>query len=149
MQTFPLLSGPAMISRPLIGLLTLWSLTGLPTPGLTQVIAPSPTTTMSNSQLSSYAQAVLAIEPIRLKYYRQAQRMFSGQVPRNSCLGEPKNVNSPRLNQLCQQYLSESMQILKKYDLTPEEFNSMTLQIQANPGLYQRVQYEMMRLQQK
>lgn len=122
---------------------------GLATTGLAQVIAPSPTTTISTSQLSSYAQAVLAIEPIRLKYYRQAQRMFAGQVPRNSCLTEPKTLTSPRLEQLCNQYFYESMQILKKYDLTPEEFNTMTQKIRTNPGLYQRVQYEMMRLQKK
>lgn len=149
MQTFPLRCGSTMISRSLIGLLTLWSLTGFPPPGLAQVMTPSSATTLDTSQLSSYAQAVLAIEPIRLKYYRQAQQMFSGQVPRNSCLVENKNLISPRLDSLCQQYRQESMQILKKYDLTPAEFNAMTQQIQANPGLYQRVQYEMMRLQKK
>ncbi|WP_172636031.1 DUF4168 domain-containing protein [Synechococcus sp. PCC 6312] len=131
------------------GLLTIFGLSGLTTTAQAQVIAPSPTTTLSNSQLSSYAQAVLAIEPIRLKYYRQAQKMFSGQVPRNSCLAEPKNLASPRLDNLCSQYFNESTQILKKYDLTPEEFNNITQQIHANPGLYQRVQYEMMRLQKK
>lgn len=139
-----------MLARVLGGILSLLSCSWflLPT-GLAQTKTPTPTIVINNSQVSNYAQAVLAIEPIRVRYYRQAQALFAGKVPTNACSKEYPETMPPGLDAICHQYFSESMQILQKYDLSPDEFNLITQQLRFSPSLYQRVQQEMIRHQQK
>ncbi len=149
MLTSTAAGGSPMVSGVLGGFLSLLSLTWVvPIPGLAQAPTVSPSLVINNTQVSNYARAVLAIEPIRLKYYRQAQQLFPGRLPRNPCLGNSKDTIPTGLEGICQQYMNESMAILRKHDLTPEEFNAITQQLRFSPSLYQRVQLEMMRHQQ-
>ncbi len=99
-------------------------------------------------ELINYARVVLEIEPIRQKYYRQAQAVAGGQVPRNSCFGmSPQNIPSG-METICASYVREAMQVLKKYNMTLEQFNAITLRAQQDNAFSQRIQTEMMRLKQ-
>ncbi|MDR5637819.1 DUF4168 domain-containing protein [Thermosynechococcus sp. PP42] len=98
-------------------------------------------------EIMNYARVVLEIEPIRQKYYRQAQVAFQGQVPRNSCFGmNPQNIPSG-LETICANYVREAMQVLRKYNMSLEQFNAITLRAQQDSALSQRIQAEMVRLQ--
>jgi len=99
-------------------------------------------------EVINYARVILEIEPIRQKYYRQAQAVAGGQVPRNSCFGmSPQNIPSG-METICASYVREAMQVLKKYNMTLEQFNAITLRAQQDTAFSQRIQTEMMRLRQ-
>ncbi|WKT81263.1 DUF4168 domain-containing protein [Thermosynechococcus sp. PP45] len=124
--------------------------------GLLLVPVPSPHSLAQTSprtdaiapwEIMNYARVVLEIEPIRQKYYRQAQVAFQGQVPRNSCFGmNPQNIPSG-LETICANYVREAMQVLRKYNMSLERFNAITLRAQQDSALSQRIQAEMVRLQ--
>ncbi|WP_164920799.1 DUF4168 domain-containing protein [Thermosynechococcus vestitus] len=106
----------------------------------TDVIAPW--------EITTYARVVLEIEPIRQKYYRQAQAAFQGQVPSNACFGmNPQHIPSG-LEAICASYGWEAIQVLKKYNMSLEQFNAITLRAQQDSTLSRRIQAEMLRLQQ-
>ncbi len=99
-------------------------------------------------ELINYARVVLEIEPIRQKYYRQAQALAGGQIPRNSCFAmSPQNIPSG-METICASYIRDAMQVLKKYNMTLEKFNAITLRAQQDNSFSQRIQTEMMRLKQ-
>ncbi|MFN4270490.1 MAG: DUF4168 domain-containing protein [Thermosynechococcus sp.] len=109
--------------------------------------APRPEVT-APWEIANYARVVLEIEPIRQKYYRQAQTAFQGQVPRNACFGmNPQNIPIG-LETICANYMREAMQVLKKYNMTIEQFNGITRRTQQDRALSQRVQAEILRLKQ-
>lgn len=133
---FPLVVGSA-------GLL----LTPVPSPGSLAQTAPRPEV-IAPWEIVNYARVVLEIEPIRQRYYRQAQAVFQGQVPRNSCFGmNPQNIPIG-LETICANYMREAMLVLKKYNMTIEQFNGITRRAQQDSALSQRIQTEMLRLQQ-
>ncbi|BCX12689.1 MAG: hypothetical protein KatS3mg067_1627 [Thermosynechococcus sp.] len=134
-----------------------WLPLALCSAGLLPVPVPSPYSLAQTSprtdviapwEITTYARVVLEIEPIRQKYYRQAQAAFQGQVPRNSCFGmNPQNM--PRgLETICANYGREAMQVLRKYNMSLEQFNAITLRAQQDGAFSQRIQAEMLRLQQ-
>lgn len=100
------------------------------------------------TDLINYARVVLEIEPIRRKYYRQAQQIVPGGVPRNSCFGYDRQNIPEGLADICGDYLRESMQVLQKYNMSLEQFNAITQRAQVDTNLSQRIQQEMLRLQQ-
>ncbi|MFN4278986.1 DUF4168 domain-containing protein [Thermosynechococcus sp.] len=100
-------------------------------------------------EIINYARVVLEIEPIRQKYYRQAQVAFQGQVPRNSCFGmNPENIPIG-LETICANYMREAIQVLKRYNMSLDQFNGITRRAQQDSALSQRIQAEMLRLQQR
>lgn len=110
--------------------------------------SPQPSLLFAQTDVINYARVVLEIEPIRRKYYRQAQQVVSGAVPRNSCFGYNRQNIPNGLEGICEDYLRESMQILQKYNMSLEQFNAITQRAQADANLSQRIQQEMLRLQQ-
>ncbi|AHB87418.1 hypothetical protein NK55_00125 [Thermosynechococcus sp. NK55a] len=121
----------------------------LPVPSPYSLAQTSPRTdVIAPWEITTYARVVLEIEPIRQKYYRQAQAAFQGQVPRNSCFGmNPQNIPSG-LETICANYGREAMQVLRKYNMSLEQFNAITLRAQQDGAFSQRIQAEMLRLQQ-
>ncbi len=125
--------------------------------GLVLVLAPSPHSlaqtfprpdVIAPWEIMNYARVVLEIEPIRQKYYRQAQAAFQGQVPRNCCFGMNPQHIPQGLETICTNYMREAMQVLKKYNMTLEQFNAITRRAQQDSAFSQRIQAEMLRLQQ-
>ncbi|HIK25135.1 MAG TPA: DUF4168 domain-containing protein [Thermosynechococcus sp. M46_R2017_013] len=120
-----------------------------PVPSLRSFAQTAPRPEMiDRREIMNYARVVLEIEPIRQRYYRQAQAVFQGQVPRNSCFGmNPQNIPIG-LETICANYMREAMQVLKKYNMTLDQFNGITRRAQQDSAFAQRIQAEMLRLQQ-
>jgi hypothetical protein len=110
-------------------------------------VPPSTSPTGLTSQLTDYARAVLEIEPIRLKYYQQAEQLMRrGQIPQNTCLGNNK-ANVPQgLEGICNGYLNDSKQVIERNNLTPEQFNEITLRARTDTSLMTRIQQELVKL---
>ncbi|MBW4553399.1 MAG: DUF4168 domain-containing protein [Aphanocapsa sp. GSE-SYN-MK-11-07L] len=105
-------------------------------------------TNISNQDVRSYAAVVLAIEPIRLKYYDLARQQMAGKMPQDLCLGNQK-ANIPNgLEDICNSYMQESTAIIEANDLTPGQFDAITKQAQTDKALRDRIQQHL-RQQQK
>ena len=104
---------------------------------------------ISKSELTNYAKAVLAMEPLRLSAYDEIKKIF-GSVPgivcnqQQSLRGLPRNAQGIAAN-----YCTQSKKIVESNDLTISRFNSITVQIQSNSDLQKKVQNELIWLQRK
>ena len=104
---------------------------------------------ISKPDLTNYAKAVLAIEPLRLSAYDEIKKIV-GSVPgivcnqQQSLRGLPKNAQGIAAN-----YCNQSKKIVESNDLTISRFNNITVQIQSDSALQKKVQNELIRLQRK
>jgi hypothetical protein len=97
------------------------------------------------NQIRNYAGAVLDIEPLRRKAYRDVRHMMKGTVPSDVCrLGQlPGTVNS-----VCSSFFDESADIIRKNNLSINEFNDITQRSKTDPKLMNQIQQELIRQQQ-
>jgi hypothetical protein len=102
-----------------------------------------------NQQVKRYAQAVLAIEPLRKRIYREIQTIVdSDEIPNVACNRSDSYQDLPRkARSLIRDYCNRSKEIVQEQNLTISEFNSITAEIQSNPKLKQQIQEEMLKLQ--
>jgi hypothetical protein len=104
---------------------------------------------VSKSDLTNYAKAVLAMEPLRLSAYNEIKKIV-GSVPSIVCnqeqisKGLPKNAQGIAIN-----YCNQSKKIIISNDLTTELYNKITVQLQSDSNLQKKVQNELIRLQRK
>jgi len=103
----------------------------------------------NEEKLESYAEAVLAIEPLRQKTFREIQTLLNGQeVPNIACNRAESYQNLPaKARSLIVDYCNRSKTIVQEQGLTVSEFNAITAEVQSNPQLKQQVQAEMLELQ--
>ena len=126
-------------------------LVGCGAPPAAESPSPVPTvTSLSAEEIERYAKAILAIEQSRQAASKEIQQMTnSDTVPDITCtkaesIAElPKNIRDVAVN-----YCKQS----KKYiddtqGLTIAKFNAITVTAQSNPDLQQRLQNELVRLQ--
>lgn len=97
---------------------------------------------VSNDEVQSYARSVLAIEPIRVKAYKDIQQMSGSEdVPvvachRPSSLSElPENIRDVAID-----YCNQAIAIVERNNLTITRFNQITIAHQNNRGLSDRIQ---------
>jgi hypothetical protein len=104
---------------------------------------------ISNEEITSYARAVLAIEPKRDRAYNEIKGIVGGSVPRVVC-NETKEINrlSGNVRGIAVNYCQQAKKIIESNGLTVNRFNQLTLLQQANPAVKQRIQAELLRLQQ-
>ncbi|MGL5060417.1 MAG: DUF4168 domain-containing protein [Microcoleus sp.] len=104
---------------------------------------------ISNEEISSYARAVLAIEPRRVEVYNEIKGIVGGSVPRVVC-NETREINrlSGNVRGIAVNYCQQAKKIIESNGLTVGRFNQLTLLQQANPAVKQRIQAELLRLQQ-
>ncbi len=97
------------------------------------------------SKIRSYAGAVLEIEPLRRKAYKDVRRMMNGNLPNDVCRQEqlPSNVKS-----VCSSFFDESANIIRRNNLSIGEFNELTQKSQSDSGLMNLIQQELVRQQQ-
>ncbi len=113
-----------------------------------EIKTPETENTVSDQDIRSYAAAVLAIEPIRLKYYTLARQQMSGKLPQDLCLGNEK-ANVPNgLEEICNSYMKDSTAVIEANDLTSGQFDLITKQAQTDKALRDRIQQHL-RQQQK
>jgi hypothetical protein len=103
---------------------------------------------ISNQEITSYARSLLAIEPRREKASREI-KVIVGSVPRVVC-NESSQINRLPGNSrgIVVNYCDEAKKIIETNGLTVNRFNQLTLLQQANPAIKQRIQAELLRLQQ-
>jgi hypothetical protein len=104
----------------------------------------------SETELNNYARAVLEAEPVRQTALTDLkQSMGSNDVPRIACDREETISKLPdNARSIARGYCSQYESIVKKYFNSFEEFNQITKTVQNNPDLRQRIQDEMLRLQE-
>jgi len=103
----------------------------------------------NNNDITSYAQAVLAMEPARQEAFGQIKKIVgNGEVPQIVC-NEPNSVNSlpSKAREIAVNYCNHSQKIVSDYGLTIDKFNRMTVEIQNNSNLKQQVYNTLIRLQ--
>ena len=99
-------------------------------------------------KLEQYAEAVLAIEPLRQRVFRKIQSILNSEnVPSIACNRTESYENLPSEAQsLIVDYCNRSKSIVEEQGLTVSEFNNITVEVKANPELEQQVQTEMLEL---
>ncbi|BCL36695.1 hypothetical protein NSMS1_31420 [Nostoc sp. MS1] len=103
----------------------------------------------NNNEITSYAQAVLAMEPERQQAFGEIKKIVgNGEVPQIVC-SEPNSLNNlpGRARDIAVNYCNHSQKIVSDYGLTPDKFNRMTVEIQSNADLKQQVYNALIRLQ--
>lgn len=106
---------------------------------------------ISREEITSYARAVLAMEPRREKAYREIKGMApGGAVPRVLC-NEAQGINrlSGNIRGVAVNYCDQAKKIIENNGLTVSRFNQLTLLQQANPAVKAQIQAELVRLQQQ
>jgi hypothetical protein len=104
---------------------------------------------ISNEEITSYARSVLAIEPKRLGASQEIKGLAGGSVPRVVC-NETSQINrlDGNVRGIVVNYCQQAKKIIETNGLTVSRFNQLTLLQQANPAVKQRIQAELLRLQQ-
>ncbi len=106
--------------------------------------------TFSDDDIQAYAQSILEIEPIRRRAYDEIKRLLgSADVPPIAC-HRPSSFNSldRNIRQIAVNYCHDSMQIVERIGLPSERFNAITTALQSDSALANRVQQELIQLQQ-
>jgi hypothetical protein len=105
--------------------------------------------TVSTTEVTNYAQAVLKMEPVRQEAFKKIKILISGkEVPQIAC-NLPSSFNSlPReANDIAVSYCKQSNKIVEDNNLTIDRFNRITQEIQGNNILRQQIYNELLRLQ--
>ena len=133
----------------LTGLATM--LVGCAAPPVAESPSPLPTvTSLTAEEIERYAKALLAIDQSRQAASKEIQQMTnSNTVPDITCTKAESIANLPKnIRDVVVNYCKQS----KKYiddtqGLTIAQFNAITVTAQSNPDLQQRLQNELVRLQ--
>jgi len=106
--------------------------------------------TVSNSEVTNYAQAVLAMEPVRKDALQKITILIGKDkdVPPILC-NLPNSINSlpTDAKNVAVTYCNASQKIVEANHLTIDRFNGITQEIQHNIILKQQIQNELSRLQ--
>lgn len=103
----------------------------------------------SDEQITNYARTVLALEKDRQQAYAQIKsKIGNGNMPNIVC-NQPQTINSlpENVRDIAENYCNQSKQIVQENGLTPAQFNEITINLQNNTALQQKIKNEMTRLQ--
>ncbi|MEH2084858.1 MAG: DUF4168 domain-containing protein [Nostoc sp.] len=112
--------------------------------------AQTPAPIVNNTEIDSYAQAVLAMEPARQNAFEEIKKLIgNGEIPNivcndsNSINGLPKKAQDIAVN-----YCTHAQKIVEDNGLRFEQFNKITIELQNNTILKRQVYNTLLRLQQ-
>jgi len=105
--------------------------------------------TISDEQVTMYAQAVIDIESHRQQAYSEIQRIMGDNPPEIFC-DQPDSYNSlPNdAQKVAIAYCQNSENIVKDTGMTVPEFNEITQRVREDQELERRVQDAMIQLQE-
>lgn len=114
-----------------------------------RAVAIAQETSYDQQQVKNYAEALLAIEPLRQRTFREIQTILdSEQVPTIACNRSQSYRNlTSEARSLITNYCDRSKEIVQQKGLTVAEFNAITTEVKSNPELKEQVQAEMLELQ--
>lgn len=140
---------PQMLSQSLIlGIITTTTLISITFTINTTAFAQTPT--ISSTEVTNYAKAVLAMEPVRQQAFEQIKKLIGGKdIPKIIC-NEPNSVTflPGKAKDIAIKYCNDSQKIVESNELTTERFNQITVEIQKNNPLKKQLYNTLLRLQQ-
>lgn len=93
--------------------------------------------------VAQYARAAYQIERLRQQKFGQAKKL-APNLPADPC--RQQDIPQP-VRSICNSFLSESTEIVKKNGLSISQFNEITRRKDSDPSLQQQIRQEMQRLQ--
>ncbi|MEH2139201.1 DUF4168 domain-containing protein [Nostoc sp.] len=114
-----------------------------------KVYSQTPPPIANNTQINSYAQAVLAMEPARQNAFEEIKKLIgNGEIPKIVC-NDSNSINGlPRKAQdIAVNYCNRSQKIVQDNGLSIDQFNKITIELQNNDILKQQVYNTLLRLQ--
>ncbi|MBN3869217.1 DUF4168 domain-containing protein [Nostoc sp. JL33] len=110
----------------------------------------TPSPIVNNTEIDSYAQAVLAMEPARQNAFGEIKKLIgNGEIPKIVCNdsgsinGLPKKAQDIAVN-----YCTRAQKIVEDNGLSFDQFNKITIELQNNNMLKRQVYDSLLRLQQ-
>ncbi|MBD2356301.1 DUF4168 domain-containing protein [Tolypothrix sp. FACHB-123] len=104
---------------------------------------------VNSNEITSYAQAVLAMEPARQQAFDEIKKLMGGrEIPKIVC-NDPKSIGAlPKKAQgIAVNYCKHSQKIVEDNNLTIERFNLITVETQKDENLKRQISNELIRLQ--
>ncbi|MFH7025955.1 MAG: DUF4168 domain-containing protein [Heteroscytonema crispum UTEX LB 1556] len=121
----------------------------LSSPLLLSSKANAQTPGINNNEIINYAQAVLGMEPARRQAFDEIKKIVgSREVPKIAC-SEPNSLNGlpGKARDIAVNYCQHSQQIVEQNGLSIDRFNSITVEVQNNDQLQQRIYRTLIRIQ--
>ncbi|WP_414576166.1 DUF4168 domain-containing protein [Anabaena sp. CCY 9402-a] len=106
---------------------------------------------VNKNEITSYAQALLAIEPARQQAFGAIKKIVGNEnVPKIVC-NQPNSMNDlpNRARDIAVNYCKQSQEIVENHGLTIDKFNRITMEIPKNNNLKQEIYETLVRLQNK
>ncbi|MCS6812901.1 MAG: DUF4168 domain-containing protein [Cyanobacteria bacterium] len=114
-------------------------------------VAQTPDRPVTDEEVRRYASSVLTMEPLRQTAYTEIQRiMGTDNVPMIVC-HPPQALNGlpADIRLIATDFCHQSKRIVEGSGLSVSRFNDITLRLEEDSGLRQRIQAELIRLQQQ
>ena len=105
-------------------------------------------TAPTDVEITNYANAVLAMEPLRQNAYNEIKKIMSGAVPNIECYRTESinSLNSAEARQIAANYCKQASALVGDY-LTPARFNDITRMADNDGNLRQKIKDKMRQLQ--
>lgn len=111
--------------------------------------AQTPPPIVNNTEINSYAQAVLAMEPARQNAFEEIKKLIgNGEIPKIVC-NDPNSINSlpDKAKDIALKYCTRAEEIVLEKGLRFEQFNKITIELQSDNNLKRQVYNTLLRLQ--
>ncbi|MEA5557113.1 DUF4168 domain-containing protein [Nodularia spumigena] len=110
---------------------------------------PAVNNSVNNTDITSYAQAVLAMESPRQQAFDEIKKLIGGgEIPKIIC-NDSNSMNGlpPKVQNIAVTYCEDSKKIVEKNGLSIDRFNKITVELQNNNNLKREVYNTLIRLQ--
>jgi Domain of unknown function (DUF4168) len=123
----------------------------LSSPLLLSTKAGAQTPGINNNEIINYARSVLDMEPARRQAFDEIKKMIGGrEIPKIAC-SEPNSLNGlpSKARDIAVNYCQRSQQIVEQNGLSIDRFNNITVEVQNNDKLQQRIYRALIIIQKK
>jgi hypothetical protein len=104
---------------------------------------------VTEAEITNYARAVLAMEPLRQVAYNEIKKIVNGNIPDIQC-HRSETINqlpSQEARKIANTYCNQALALVNNY-LTPSRFNQITRLAEQDSNLRQRIQTKLAQLQE-
>lgn len=110
---------------------------------------PAVNNSVNNTDITSYAQAVLAMETPRQQAFEEIKKLIGGgEIPKIICHDSNSINNLPRrVQDIAVNYCEDSKKIVERNGLSIDRFNKITVELQSDNNLKRQVYNTLIRLQ--
>jgi hypothetical protein len=105
--------------------------------------------TISNAEITNYAESVLEMEPNRQKAFEEIKKLIGAkEIPKIVCNdSQSMNALPGKAKDIAINYCNDSQKIVSENSLTIDRFNQITLELQSNNDLKRKIYNTLIRLQ--